>query len=57
MDIFDTLGRTMDHLTDRYFEPGMHEIRRDMHHLRPGMYLIVASTGRSTETRPFLILP
>lgn len=57
MDVFDTLGRNVDLFTDQYYEPGLHELRRDIRSLRPGMYLIVAHTPQYTDTRPFLVLP
>lgn len=55
MDIFDASGRRIDRFLDTNLAAGVHRIPLGEARLRPGVYLIRATSGRHTMSRTFVV--
>lgn len=56
LDVFDSTGRKVRTLADRFFAPGTHTLTMDAGALEPGVYTYRLQTGRTSSVRQMLIL-
>jgi beta-glucanase (GH16 family) len=56
LEVYDSLGRKVRTLADKWYGPGSHQVGIEAHGLEPGLYSYRLQTGESSGIRQMLIL-
>ena len=56
LELVNTIGQVVSHMTERYIAPGMHTVRMDFSDVRPGVYMLRYSSPAGIHYRRISVL-